>query len=144
MNNQFNQSTELTIYYDGLCPLCKNEMRQIKKRDKLNQIALVDINQIDFESRYPHINRSKANDILHAEDREGRIHLGLDVTHLAWSIVGCGKLVGLLRKPLVRPVADKAYLIFAKHRYNISLLLTGKRRLKHSECLDGSCEAKLR
>ncbi|MFO6424042.1 DUF393 domain-containing protein, partial [Motilimonas sp. KMU-193] len=63
---------------------------------------------------------------------------------LAWSIVGCGKLVGLLRKPLVRPVADKAYLIFAKHRYNISLLLTGKRRLKHSECLDGSSEAKLR
>lgn len=135
---------ELTIYFDGLCPLCHREMQQIKRRDKQNLIALVDINRIDFEKNYPHIDRKHANDILHGELANGAILLGLDVTHKAWSLVGCGKLTSLLRMPLVRPVADKAYLVFAKYRYNISLLLTGKKRLAQNACDDGHCITKIR
>ncbi|MCE2570917.1 thiol-disulfide oxidoreductase DCC family protein [Motilimonas eburnea] len=135
---------ELTIFYDALCPLCKREMKHIKQRDHLNKVALVDINQIDFEQRYPHICRQKANDILHGQTASGEILLGLDVTHQAWSLIGYGKWVSLLRKPLIKPVADKAYLLFAKHRYNISLLLTGKKRLEYQACNDNTCSTKIR
>lgn len=144
MTNKSINIIELTIYYDGLCPLCKREMLQIKKRDSLNKINLVDINRIDFEHEYPHIDRAKANNILHGETPDGSLLLGLDVTHRAWSLVGYGKWVGLLRTPLVRPFADKAYLLFAKHRYTFSLLLTGKKRLEHGQCIDNSCATKIR
>ena len=135
-------STDLTIYYDALCPLCHREMQQIKRRDLQQKITLVDINRIDFEDTYPHIDRIKANQILHGQRASGELLLGLDVTHAAWSLVGAGKFTGLLRLPLIRQVADRAYLLFARHRYRISWLLTGKKRLAGRACPDGTCATK--
>ncbi|RJG47739.1 thiol-disulfide oxidoreductase DCC family protein [Motilimonas pumila] len=132
---------KLRIFYDGLCPLCKNEMRNIKRRDIDNAISLEDINAQDFSERFPHIDVTKANDILHAETADGKLLLGLDVTYEAWSLVGKGCLVGLLRKPLIKPFADQGYLLFAKNRYKISKLLTGQSRLPQ-ECESGRCDIK--
>ncbi|MBQ4837815.1 thiol-disulfide oxidoreductase DCC family protein [Pseudoalteromonas luteoviolacea] len=124
---------ELTIFYDGTCPLCVKEMAALTKRDNSNRILIVDIYSEEF-GRYPEIDPNKANLILHALDMHGNLLLGLDVTYNAWRLVGMGWLYAPLRWPVVRPVADKLYLAFAKNRYRISYLLTGKSRCESGVC----------
>ncbi|MDO6638690.1 DUF393 domain-containing protein [Shewanella sp. 5_MG-2023] len=128
---------ELRIFYDSACPLCSNEMQQLKQHDRLHKIELADLNQDGFAEKYPHIDLEKANKILHAETNHGEILLGLDVTAKAWALTGKHQWVQLLRLPCIKPLADVAYLGFARHRYKLSYLLTGKQR-----CEDGSCSIK--
>ncbi|SUI84779.1 Protein of uncharacterised function, DUF393 [Shewanella putrefaciens] len=52
---------ELRIFYDGNCPLCSAEMRQLKARDPKNLIALEDLNAPDFSERFSHIDKDFAN-----------------------------------------------------------------------------------
>lgn len=120
--------TELKIFYDGGCPLCLAEMKHLLKLDQHNKIDLVDINQADFQTKHPNINRAKADQILHGQLTDGSILLGLDVTHKAWSLVGKGKWTAILRWPLIRPIADFAYLQFARRRHFLSRLITGQER----------------
>ena len=125
---------ELTIFYDSACPLCANEMAQLKKNDRLNKIHLEDLNSEDLLTRYPDIDIEKANTILHGLTADGKMLLGLDVTAMAWGLTGKHCWVKLLRLPLIKPVADKAYLAFAKNRYRISYLLTGQKRCTADSC----------
>ncbi|WP_046006561.1 thiol-disulfide oxidoreductase DCC family protein [Pseudoalteromonas rubra] len=125
--------SELTIFYDGSCPLCVKEMTALTKRDKAQRIKTVDILSDEF-ARYPGIDPEKANTVLHALDAKGNLLLGLDVTHLAWRLVGMGWLYAPLRWPVIKPIADKFYLLFAKNRYRISYWLTGKSRCDSGVC----------
>ncbi|MCL1059407.1 DUF393 domain-containing protein [Shewanella gelidimarina] len=125
---------KLRIFYDSLCPLCDAEMQHIKARDIDDNIELQDLNQSDFASKYPEIDFTVANRILHAQRPDGSIITGLDVTYEAWAVVGKERWVSLLRCSLVKPFADKGYLFFAKHRYRISYLLTGKKRCESGTC----------
>lgn len=120
--------TQLTIFYDGGCPLCVHEMRKLKKLDGGRQMVFEDIHSDGFEQRYPAIDKTAADTILHAQTDRGEMLYGLDVTHAAWSLVGRGWLTAPLRWPGLRWFADKAYLFFARNRYRISRLLTGKAR----------------
>jgi len=110
----------LRVYYDGLCPLCVNEMRHLEKLDGGRRLDLQDITAADFTVRFPHIDPVKADRILHGELPDGTLILGLDVTVMAWRLAGRGRWVAFLRWPLVRPVADRVYLFFARHRHRIS------------------------
>ncbi|RUO35814.1 thiol-disulfide oxidoreductase DCC family protein [Aliidiomarina sanyensis] len=121
-------SAQLTIFYDGQCPLCVREMKHLKRLDDTGTIAFEDILADDFEARYPQVSIADANRVLHALNAEGEMLYGLDVTHAAWSLVGRGWLTAPLRWPVIRWVADKAYLYFARNRYRISQALTGQAR----------------
>ncbi len=119
---------QLTIFYDSQCPLCLAEMRQLKAYDQAGRLKFVNLNDSGFSQRYPHIDPLRANRILHGQLETGEILQGLDVTHLAWSLVGKHKWLALLRWPLIRHLADAVYLLFARYRYSISYLLTGQSR----------------
>ncbi|TRW48828.1 DUF393 domain-containing protein [Aliidiomarina halalkaliphila] len=121
-------TTQLTIFYDGQCPLCVREMKHLKRLDKHQQIAFEDILEDDFSARYPQVSVAKANTILHGLTSRGEMLYGLDVTHAAWSLAGRGWLTAPLRWPFIGWVADRAYLYFARNRYSISKLFTGKSR----------------
>lgn len=119
--------TTLTIFYDGTCPLCVAEMRSIRRRDKDKQILTVDIHSKEFLA-FPTIDAQRANTILHAIDQDGTLYLGLDAAYQAWNRLGRGWLYAPLRWSMIRPVADVFYLYFARNRYRISYLFTGKTR----------------
>ena len=123
---------KLTILIDGGCPLCVMEMRQLKCKDIHNVIEIIDILSDDFILRYPQVNAEHAMQVLQGELANGTWISGLDVTHKAWSLVGQGWRTSFLRWPLIKPVADKLYIFFAKNRDFISKILTGKSRI--SDC----------
>jgi predicted DCC family thiol-disulfide oxidoreductase YuxK len=81
---------------------------------------LQDINASDFSEKFPHIDPVQADRILHGELPDGRIILGLDVTCLAWKLVGKGHWFAFMRWPVIGPIADQVYLFFARHRHLIS------------------------
>ncbi|WP_417438485.1 thiol-disulfide oxidoreductase DCC family protein [Idiomarina sp.] len=126
------QSSKLVIFFDGGCPLCVKEMRHLRKLDEQRKIQFENINEPDFNQRYPAVDVVKANQYLHGQARSGEMIYGLDVTYAAWSQVGKGWMIAPLRWPVIRWFADKAYLFFARYRNRISKLLTGKERC--SQC----------
>lgn len=113
-------SYALRIFFDGRCPLCAREMNQLKRLDSGNRLDLQDIHATDFRQRFPHIDPLAADRILHGETSEGQLLLGLDVTCRAWQLVGRGRWFMWMRWPLIKPVADQSYLLFARHRHRIS------------------------
>ena len=103
-------------------------MRHLKKRDKQGALTLVDIQTPEFAAQYPELDWHALNARIHGLLPDGSLITGLDVTHQAWKAVGVGWLYAPLRWPVIRIVADWCYIKFAKHRYTISYLLTGKKR----------------
>ena len=119
---------QLTIFYDGFCPLCVAEMKQLAELDRDSKLLLVDIHSAGFVQRYPHIDPAAADRLLHGQLSNGRLIYGLDVTHQAWRLVGRKPWIAVLRWPVIRWIADAAYRVFARYRYGFSYLLTGQRR----------------
>lgn len=125
---------KMIIFYDGSCPLCVAEMKQLRQLNEHHKkLQFEDILVPDFNQRFPDISKEKASSILHGllttqTGDEQQLLLGLDVTYKAWNLVGKKKWLKILRLPVIRIVADKAYLFFARNRYRISYLLTGKSR----------------
>lgn len=128
---------QLTIFFDGRCPLCCMEMDKLKRRDTDNNILLVDIHSDAFVD-YPYIEYDSAMGVLHGI-YQGKLLLGLDVTHRAWSIVGLGFLVAPLQWPLVKPMSHQIYLIVARYRNPISQFLYRRFGLGKAQCEDKVC-----
>lgn len=118
----------LTIFYDSHCPLCLTEMQHLKKFDRQHRIRLVDLHDESLLQAYPHIDKAQAMQKLHAQQDNGDMLYGLDVTAMAWSLVGKYRFLKILRWPLIRSITDLVYKFFARYRDTISLMLTGKRR----------------
>lgn len=125
--------TELTIFYDGSCPLCVLEMRHLCRHDSEQKIALQDIHAEGFAQRFPHIDPVRADQILHGQLADGKMIYALDVTYTAWVLVGKRHWVAVLRWPVVKQVSHFVYLFFAKYRSRISRLLTGSDRCEVCE-----------
>ncbi|MCH2159958.1 MAG: DUF393 domain-containing protein [Oleiphilaceae bacterium] len=123
----------LTVFYDGTCPLCAKEMNALRAYDEKAKLNLVDIHSEAFSS-HPDIDPTAAMTILHGKI-DNQIILGLDVTAAAWKAVDRKPWVQALRWPVMRWFADRAYLWFARNRYRLSWMLTGR-----SRCATGQCD----
>jgi predicted DCC family thiol-disulfide oxidoreductase YuxK len=53
--------TELTIFYDGGCPLCASEMRHLHRLDSASNITFEDIYAANFSLRFPMIDQQEAS-----------------------------------------------------------------------------------
>ncbi len=131
---------QLTIFYDSYCPLCIKEMQKLASFDENKQLNLVDIQAPDFSRHYPDVDPLEANRILLGQDENGAWLRGLDVSLHAWTIVGKGHRVFFLRWVWLRPVLNLGYSFFARHRYLISGLLTGKQRCERCEIQSKRCQ----
>ncbi len=123
----------LTLFYDGQCPLCVKEMTRLRHADNEHCLTLINIHSPAC-SAYPEINKQRAAQILHGIAEDGKLLLGLDATCQAWKVVGRGRWIGLSRWPIIRPITDRFYLLFARHRYTLSKWLTGKSRCDSDRC----------
>jgi predicted DCC family thiol-disulfide oxidoreductase YuxK len=110
-------------------------MNKLKQLDKQKNILFVDIQEPSFFIDYPHLDWKALDARIHGYLADGSLISGLDVTYLAWKLVGKGWVYAPLRWPVIKWFADIAYNFFAKHRHRISYMLTGKKR-----CV--SCESK--
>jgi predicted DCC family thiol-disulfide oxidoreductase YuxK len=133
---------DIRILFDGDCPLCKREISMLERMDQRRQksgetgrrrIDFEDISAQGFDAgRYGLENRA-VHERIHGVLGDGTVVEGVEVFRVAYSAVGFGWLVAPTRWPLIEPIANLLYRLFARNR----LRFTGRRL----ECESGSCRA---
>jgi uncharacterized protein YbjT (DUF2867 family) len=114
------ENRPLRLLYDGACPICVYEMGRLKKLDRKRRLAYVDIAAPDFDARRFGTTLEAMMGRMHALAPDGRLLIGMDAIRAAYGAIGFGWVLAPTRLPLVRRLADRAYLWFAANRYAIS------------------------
>ena len=120
--------------FDGGCPLCLRETRFLKKKDSLNKINFIDINNDSYNpSLYKDISYVEAMSNLHGILENGDIIKGLDVLAYSYELIGLGWVYYPLKIEFLAPLLKLFYQYWAKYR----LKITGRSNIEKlctSEC----------
>lgn len=109
-------STEFEVFFDGDCPLCKREIAWLKKKDKSSKIQFTDIAAADFDATAYGKTHSELMASMHGRFPDGRWTEGIDTFDSLYRLLGWGWVVAWTRWPVVRPVMDRVYRVFAWYR----------------------------
>ncbi|MDX2116436.1 MAG: DUF393 domain-containing protein [Planctomycetota bacterium] len=121
----------LRILLDGACPVCRREGDLLRRLDRgRGRLALEDISAPSFDPARFGLTSQQVVDQIHALDPSGRVIVGMEVFRRAYAAVGLGWLLAPTAWPLLRPVFDRLYLLFARNRV---------RWFGGSTCAGGAC-----
>ena len=118
----------LTILFDGGCPLCRREVTFLERRDRRlhddqTTLAFVDIDRPDYDPiAHQGITYRQAMGRIHGVEANGTVLQDLAVFRRAYEQVGLGWLYAPTRWPVVGPLAEGAYGLWARLR----LAITGR------------------
>jgi len=111
---------ELTLYYDGQCPLCQAEIHFLQSRNGEGKLDFVDVTAANFEANAHHISCEAAMAQIHGLLANGQLLVGVPVFAQAYQLAGLPVLAWLLSRPWLQPLLGPAYVLFAKHRHTLS------------------------
>lgn len=105
----------LSVWYDGDCPVCRQEVALYSRIDRQGRIDWIDI--VALTDRQLPEGKSRA-DLLgkfHAREDNGAWQIGVDAFAAIWEkLPGLRWGAFLFRTPLIRQIAQLAYLGFLK------------------------------
>lgn len=134
----------LTLLYDGGCPLCRREVSFLERRDRdlhgdQSRLAFVDIDSPDFDpASHCGVTYAEAMGRIHGLTADGVILRDLAVFRRAYALIGLGWLHAPTGWPLIGPLAEWAYGVWAALR----LPLTGRPPLDQlCAAREGACLA---
>ncbi|HUU82818.1 MAG TPA: DUF393 domain-containing protein [Phycisphaerae bacterium] len=139
------QSKPFTVLYDGSCPLCRREAALLRRLDRGKGLLLLeDISRRGFEAESYGRSMQELMAEIHGVLPDGRVVSGMEVFRRAYAAVGLRWLLAPTGWPMIRGLADAAYLWFTKRR----LRLTGRCRARAAGCRrtdqsEQSCQAAL-
>ncbi len=111
------QPAEITVLFDGECPLCAREIHWLERMDReRGRIAFEDIAAPDFDAAKYGTTFDALMARIHGVLPDGTLVEGVEVFRRAYSAVGLGWLVAPTRWPGLRGVFDAAYRVFARNR----------------------------
>jgi predicted DCC family thiol-disulfide oxidoreductase YuxK len=106
-----------TVLLDGDCPLCRREGVLLAKLDRgRGRLVLEDISRPEFDPGRYGLTGEDLMARIHGVSPDGGIVEGMEVFRRAYGAVGAAWLLGWTSWPVVRPLADRAYLWFARNR----------------------------
>jgi len=108
----------VTVYYDGKCGLCRKEISHYKKIAPEGQFIWSDMSHDATPLSQLGVSQMDALRRLHATDRNGRLHIGVDAFILIWRQLPTWRpLAILVSLPVVRYIAAMLYNRFADYRF---------------------------
>ncbi len=114
---------ELCVLFDGECPLCAAEIRMLRSLDRgRGRIHFDDIAAPEFRAERYGTDHASLMARIHAALPDGTLVEGVEVFRRAYAAVGLGWLVAPTRWPLLGPLTDALYRVFARNR----LAITGR------------------
>jgi len=131
--------TQLTLLYDGGCPLCLREVRFLEARDRRlhpgqPRLGFVDIDAPGYAAEaHGGISYRQAMGRIHAISADGTVLRDVAVFRQAYALVGLGWLYAPTTWPLLAPVVNALYGLWASAR----LRLTGRPSLEQLCALQG-------
>lgn len=114
---------KVEVFYDGECPLCKREITMLRRRDRSNAIRFTNIADPHFDSSKIGVSHATLMAEIHGRLPDGSIIRGVEVFRRLYSAIGFNRLVRISQMPVVSPLLNAAYKVFAKVR----LKLPGRR-----------------
>ena len=118
-----NAPPEVTLFWDGSCPLCRKEITYYKWLDaEQRRVEWVDIDA-EPERLTPHgVPIEAAMAKIHGLDKHGSLVVGVPAFLSVWEVMPYWRVLPpILRSfPFVMPFADAAYAWWAKRRLGIS------------------------
>ena len=92
---------DLTLLFDGGCPLCLREVRFLRRRDRDGRLAFVDIDASDYDpDLHQGVWRREAMGRIHAIKGDGTILRDVAVFREAYRLIGLGWIYAPTRWPL--------------------------------------------
>ena len=108
----------ITVFYDGKCGLCSKEINHYRKIAPSNIFNWQDITESADELNKEGISLSEGLRLLHAKDEEGLVYVGVDAFILIWKQLRRWRVLAfLVGLPIIRQIANTAYLTFANWRF---------------------------
>ena len=122
------KKANLTVFYDGACPLCEREINFFKNRSGAEQVDWVDVSNSDEEYVHQGLSREEAMSRFHVVTSEGEILSGGSAFAGLWRSISIFKPLGWMFR--IKPLAwllDRLYDYFLKHRPRLQKLFAKNR-----------------
>ena len=128
-NDRESSGAALTLLVDGQCSVCSREMRLLRRLDRgRGVLAFEDIGGPHFNASDWGITMDQAMSEMHAFTSDGDRITGMEVFRRAYGLVGWGWLWAPTGWPVLRPLFDALYRVFARNRVRW-----------FGRCRDGAC-----
>lgn len=111
---------KLTMFYDGLCPLCQAEIQFLSSRNQAGLLSFTDINSAQFSPERAGVSCSQALAAMYAQYDDGELISGVEVFSAAYARANLPFLAWLFSRPTLQPAYRWGYRFFAKNRHTIS------------------------
>jgi len=139
----------LTLLYDGGCPLCLREVTFLRRRDtRLHpgapRLAFVDIDDATYDpAAHAGISYREAMGRIHAVAADGTVLQDVEVFRRAYALVELGWLYAPTRWPLLRPLVERLYSLWAGARLRLTRRpdLEVLCALRRDRCAGGACHS---
>ncbi|HEX2018710.1 MAG TPA: DUF393 domain-containing protein [Aurantimonas sp.] len=116
---------DVTVWYDGACPLCRREIAFMRRLDRDRAIAFVNV--ADGDAACP-IDRGELLARFHASE-DGQLLSGAAAFAAMWRAIPRLRPLGLAaRNPLVLRWLERSYLLFLKGRPRLQALVSPNAR----------------
>jgi predicted DCC family thiol-disulfide oxidoreductase YuxK len=122
----------LKVLYDGSCPICASEMRSLNRLDHRGRLVFEDITSPEFDAARYGKTEEQLMGAIHGVFPDGSILTGVEVFRRAYAAVGLGWLLAPTGWPVLRPLFDSLYRLFAGNRKRIGSMI-GR------DCPEGRC-----
>lgn len=110
---------KLTLLYDGSCPLCAWEHRNLASRDRKGHLAFINIQAPDFDPQKYDVTKEALLARMHGITPDGHMLVGAETLIASYRAVGWW-WVYLPLRILPRCLVERGYNWFAAHRHVIS------------------------
>lgn len=113
---------ELILLYDGACPLCRREVESLGRRDGgRGAIRFVDVDDPLYDpDAFQGISYREAMGRVHGITADGRVLRDLAVFQEAYRLVGFGWIYAPIDWPVIGPLAQVVYRLWARLRLRIT------------------------
>jgi predicted DCC family thiol-disulfide oxidoreductase YuxK len=109
-----------TLVYDGMCRVCNRLANLLRKWDKRHEIEVVPSHASGVMARFPWIPASAFSQAIQLVGPGGATWQGAAAIEELLGILPRGRWIAwIFSVPFVRPIADRIYRWFARHRYRL-------------------------
>ncbi|WP_204137736.1 thiol-disulfide oxidoreductase DCC family protein [Halomicronema sp. CCY15110] len=113
---------QIKLLYDGDCPLCLREVNFLQKKDAgRGLVQFVDIADAAYDpSQHGGVDFETAMGRIHAVLADGTVIKNVEVFRRIYSILGIGWMYAPTRWPIIGPLVDKLYDLWADLRLQVT------------------------
>ncbi|WP_232627794.1 thiol-disulfide oxidoreductase DCC family protein [Methylobacterium sp. Leaf118] len=112
---------EVTVYFDGACPLCRKEIAHYRRSRGAGQVAFVDVGRDAAAPLGPGLTRAAALGRFHLRSRDGQLVSGAAAFARLWRTLPGWRWLGRLID--ARILGRRPFLVLAEAAYRLSLPL---------------------